>query len=166
MPQNLKPVALWHGAVAAALLLSASGALAQSADKPRTGSFGKGKSNGPLLTRAELRECLKLQPSLRALTDDLVAAQAALDKERAEISRSGAALKDDLAALDRSDAQALEAYNKRVLEHGQRIDGYNALTPAFNAKAENLQAQRAVFAKGCENRDFDERDEVAIRKGQ
>lgn len=166
MQHNPRSAALRHRAFACALALAACGVFAQSADKPRTGSFGKGKGNGPLLTRAELRECLKLQPSLRALADELVAAQAALDKERAEISRSGAALKDELAALDRSDAQALDAYNKRVLEHGQRIDAYNALTPAFNAKAESLQAQRAAFAKGCENRDFDERDEIAIRKGQ
>lgn len=166
MPKNLKPVALWPWAFATALVLAPYGAFAQSGDKPRTASFGKGKTNGPLLTRAELRECLKLQPSLRALSDDVVAMQAALEKEKAEISRFGATLQDELATLDRTDAQALDAYNKRAAEYGQRVDGYNALTPAFNAKVESLQAQRAAFAKGCENRDFDERDEIAIRKGQ
>ena len=166
MPQNLNPVTLCRWALAAALLLAACGAFAQSADKPRTGSFGKGKSNGPLLTRDELRECLKLQPRLRALTDEVVAAQAALDKQKTEISQIGATLKEDLAALDRSNEQALDEYNRRVLEHSQRIDDYNALTPAFNTKVEILQAQRAAFTKGCEDRDFDERDEIAIRKGQ
>jgi hypothetical protein len=166
MPQNLKPARQWPWAVAAALLLAACGAFAQSADKPRTGSFGKGKGTGPLLTRAELRECLKLQPRMRAFTDEVVAAQAVLDKQKAEISQFGATLKDDLAALDRTNEQALDAYNRRVQEHSQRVDDYNALTPAFNTKVENLQAQRAAFAKGCENRDFDERDEIAIRKEQ
>ena len=165
MPLNLKPVARWHSAVATALLLAACGAFAQSADKPRTGSFGKGKSNGPLLTRTELRECLKLQPRLRALTDEVIAEQSALDKQKGENSRFVATLNDDLATLDRTDAQALDAYNRRVLEHGQRVDDYNAAARGFNTRAEDLQAQRAVFAKNCENRDFDERDEIAIRKG-
>jgi hypothetical protein len=166
MPQNLKPARQWPWAVAAALLLAASGALAQSADKPRTGSFGKGKSTGPLLTRTELRECLKLQPRMRAFADEVVAAQVALDKHKAEIAQLVATLNDDLATLDRTNEQAVDEYNKRVLQHGQRVDDYNALTPAFNVKVENLQAQRAAFAKNCEGRDFDERDEVAIRKEQ
>jgi hypothetical protein len=165
-------------AVAVSLVLVAQGAVAQATDQRRTGTLnlgkatgtatapGPNKAQGPLLTRAELRECLNLQPRLRSLSDEVVAAQAALDKQKAELVEHGAALKEQLAALDRTSAEAVDAYNKRVQEHEQRVDAYNAQTPVFNAKVEHLQAQRSAFAKGCENRDFDEKDEIAIRKGQ
>ncbi len=182
MPQAFKhatPYAtLARAAAAASLVLSVHGAVAQATDQRRTGTLnlGKGtstgtapgptKANGPLLTRAELRECLNLQPRLRSMSDEVVAAQAALDKQKAELVQQGAALKEQLAGLDRTSAEAVGEYNKRVQEHEQRLDAYNAQTPVFNAKVEHLQAQRSAFAKGCENRDFDEKDEIAIRKGQ
>ena len=154
--------------VALLLALAALHADAQAPDKPRTGTLGagKGKPHGPLLTRAELRECLNLQVRLRGAADDVVAMQAALDKEKSEVAQRGAALKEELAALDRTSAPAVDAYNESVREHEKRVDAYNAKTPAFNAKVVAMQEQRAAFSKGCENRDFDEKDEIAIRKGQ
>jgi hypothetical protein len=137
-----------------------------AADKPRSASFGKGKANGPLLTRAELRECLALQERVRLLGEGVVTTQATLDKEKADIAQNGKALGEQLATLDRTSADAVNAYNASVQEHDKRIDAYNALTPTFNAKVEALQAGRAQFLRGCENRDFDEKDEIAIRKGQ
>ncbi len=137
-----------------------------AADKPRSASFGKGKANGPLLTRAELRECLALQERVRLLGEGVVTTQATLDKEKADIAQNGKALGEQLATLDRTSADAVNAYNASVQEHDKRIDAYNALTPTFNAKVEALQSGRAQFLKGCENRDFDEKDEIAIRKGQ
>ena len=174
--QHATLATLLRAAVAASLVLIVNGAAAQATDQRRTGTLnlGKGtgtaaspsKAHGPLLTRAELRECLNQQPRLRTLSDEVVAAQAALDKQKMELVQQGAALKEQLEALDRTSAEAVDGYNKRVQEHEQRVDAYNAQTPVFNAKVEHLQAQRTAFAKGCENRDFDEKDEIAIRKGQ
>lgn len=168
MLHRLPNYALWRTTVACALALTLHGAVAQAPDKPRSATLGtgKGKTSGPLLTRAELRECLNLQPRLRVAAQELVAAQAALDKEKADLAQRKTALAEELAALDRTSAPAVDAYNASVLEHERNVDAYNAKTPAFNAKAAGLQEQRAAFAKGCENRDFDERDELAIRKGQ
>jgi hypothetical protein len=146
------------------LVLALTSALA--AEPARTGSFGKGKPGGALLTRAELRECLAVQERVRTLTAETIAAQAALDKEKAEIAQRGEQLKDKLAALDRTSAEAVDDYNAQAQAHAQRIDAYNARTPGYNAKVEALQGVRATFAKSCENRDFDEKDEIAIRKGR
>ncbi len=168
MPHRPSIYALWRTTVACALALVLQGAVAQTPDKSRSATLGtvKGKTSGPLLTRAELRDCLNLQPRLRAAAQELVTAQAALDKEKSDLAQRKAALADELAALDRTSAPAVDAYNASVLEHERNVDAYNAKTPAFNAKAAGLQEQRAAFAKGCENRDFDEKDELAIRKGQ
>ncbi len=168
MLHHLRPVFL--SCAALVLAHAAPRADAQAPDKPRTGTLGagkgKGKAQGPLLTRAELRECLNLQVRLRSSTEDVVAAQAALDKEKTEVAQRGAALKEELAALDRTSAPAVDAYNESVREHEKRVDAYNAKTPVFNAQVGAMQEQRAAFSKGCENRDFDEKDEIAIRKGQ
>ncbi len=161
-------IAVWRTVVACALALTLQGTAAQAPDKSRSANFGsgKGKTNGPLLTRAELRECLNLQMRLRGAAEELGAAQAALDKEKSELAQRKALLAEELAALDRTSAAAVDAYNASVLEHERGVDAYNGKTPAFNAKAAGLQEQRAAFSKGCENRDFDEKDEIAIRKGQ
>ena len=151
--------------IAFSLTLALAGSFAAAADKPRTGSFGKGKTSAPLLTRAELRECLKVQERVRLLGEDIVLAQAALDKEKAAVAEATRLLSEQLAALDRTSAEAVNAYNADALAHDKRIDAYNAQTPGFNAKVEALQGVRAQFAKSCENRDFDEKDEIAIRKG-
>lgn len=159
---------LWRATAACALALTFQGAGAQAPDKPRAATLGTGKAkaNGPLLTRAELRECLNLQTRLRGIAEELVATQAALDKEKSELAQRKATLAEGLATLDRTSAPAVGAYNASVLEHEKGIDAYNEKTPAFNARAAGLQEQRGAFAKGCENRDFDEKDEIAIRKGQ
>lgn len=150
----------------ALLALSVFSLAASAAEPPRTGSFGKGKTNRPLLTRAELRECLATQDRVRQLGERIVADQAALNKEKAEITQAGAALAERLAALDRTSADAVNGYNADAQAHDRRVDAYNAGTPAFNAQVELLKDARARFAGACENRDFDEKDELAIRKGQ
>ena len=165
-PSTSRSTRVARRAIGLTLVLFLASAFALAADKPRTGSFGKGKTNGPLLTRAELRECLALQERVRLLGESVVATQVELDREKTAIAQRGAALGEQLATLDRTSADVVNAYNADVQAHDQRVDAYNAQTPAFNAKVEALQAGRTQFTRACENRDFDEKDEMAIRKGQ
>jgi hypothetical protein len=131
------------------------------------GSFGvKSKAGGPLLSREQLRECMALDQRVRTLGDETVKAQAELDKEKAEIARIGAGLKEQLAALDRTSADAVAAYNEQAQAFDKRVDAYNAASAPFNAKADTLKSEREAFAKGCENRRYDEKDEIAIRNGK
>ncbi len=141
-------------------------ASAQAADPPKEGSFGKGKAGGPLLSRAELRDCMARQGRVRSQSDETVNLQAELDREKAEVTALGAALKEQLAALDRTSADAVAAYNLQAQAVDKRAGDYNALTPAFNAKVEALKSERDAFAKVCENRRFDEKDEIAIKNGK
>jgi hypothetical protein len=165
-PTMLRQTAVAYGGIFLALVLSVSGSSTWAADTTRNGSFGKGKAHGPLLTRAELRECLKVQERVKSLGEETTSTQAALDKEKAVVAEESKVLAERLAALDRTSSEAVNAYNADAQAHDKRIDAYNAQTPGFNAKVEALQGARAQFAKSCENRDFDEKDELAIRKGQ
>ena len=148
------------------LLLAAlvSGAAAVAADKPA--AFGKGKATGPLLTRAQLRECLAQQGRIQSLSAEAQKLQLGMNAEADEITRLAAANKEKLAALDRSNIEAVDTFNKDANRLDQMIDAYNARTPGFNAKVDALQAERDAFAKDCDNRNYDEKDEIAIKNGK
>ena len=78
----------------------------------------------------------------------------------------GNALKEQLAALDRTSQEAVDRYNAQAAERDKRIDAFEARMPPFNEKVENLANERAAFSKRCDNRRYDELDEIAIRKGK
>ena len=102
---------------------------------PKPASFGKGKAGGPVMSRAELSECLGQMVMVRNLNDEAAALQAALAKEQSEIGAFDAARKDKRAALDLTNAEAVDAYNAEGKALEQRIDAYNARTLPFNAKS-------------------------------
>jgi chromosome segregation ATPase len=129
-------------------------------------SFGDGKAKGPLLTRAELRECLAQQQRLRGDAEAMRSERERIEADKAELQRKGDELRDQLAALDRSSPDAVDAYNQRALDRDAAIDALEARMPPFNAKVEALAAAREAFVKRCENRRYDERDEIAIRNGK
>jgi hypothetical protein len=147
-------------ALALLTMLAADGAIA--ADK----SFGKGKPSGRLLTPVELRDCLDRQERVRAGTEETTRQQAKLAADKAEIDRLGVVLKEQIAVIDRKSASAVEAYNAQVETRDKMIDDYQEAVPGFNGKVEALKAEQAAFAKACENRRYDEADEIAVRKGK
>jgi predicted RNase H-like nuclease (RuvC/YqgF family) len=138
-------------------------ALAQSSAQK---SFGQGKASGRLLTRAELRACFTQRDRLRDQADAAQRERDELDREKAELVQQGNALKEQLAALDRDNAEAVAKYNADAAERDRRIDAFEAKIPEFNRKAEALQAERSSFSKQCDNRRYDELDEAAIKNGK
>jgi hypothetical protein len=140
--------------------------VAKAADKSKESSFGKGKAGAPLLTRAQLRECMVLQERALAQGEEATRVRAALDGDKAEIARLGVQLKERLAVLDRANVEAVQTYNEQAQARDKLIDAYEARVAAFNANAEAVHNERDAFAKGCENRRYDEKDENAIKNGR
>ena len=143
-----------------AILLTAT--LSAHAADPKPAPKGK----GPLLTRAELRECMAQPPRLKVEADEIAKQLAARDADKADIEREGEALKQELATVDRTSAEAVAAYNAKAQARDARVDAYNAGNAAHNSRVEALQAKRAAYATACENRRFDEKDEIAIKAGK
>jgi len=135
-------------------------------DKLRLGMFGTGKPVGPLLSRAELRECLALQGRIRSGNETASAEREQLEKEKAELLRQGEELKAQFAALDRSSVEAIEQYRERALARDKAIDAFEARTGEFNGRVSRIGEDRAGFSQRCDNRRFDELDEAAIRNGK
>lgn len=148
------------------LVAAAVGAAHAAADKLRIGVFGSGKGAGALLTKAELRECLAIEARVVGSSDAAARERAQLEKEKAELMRQGEVLKAERDALDRSSADAVDAYNARALARDKAIDEFEARSDAFNARVGTLDADRATFKQRCDNRRFDQADEEALRKGR
>lgn len=149
--------------IVAALL---AGTAVQAADKPKEAAFGKGKGAGAFLNREQLRGCLNQQSRNAQQDAELQKEQAALTDTQAEIARLGNALKEQLPALDRSNAEAVSAYNVQASARDTLIDDYEARVARFNTRVEAAKADREAFAKACDNRRYFEDDETAIKKGR
>ena len=138
-----------------------------AADKPKKqGAFGTGKAVGAYLTRDQLRACLAQHAQTMRRDAALQQEQAALTNAKAEIARSGDVLKLQLEVVDRTQADAVAAYNEQAKARDQQIDDYQARVTAFNARVDARQAERDAYTKGCDNRRYFEEDEIAIKKGK
>ena len=150
-------------ATAFALLIAGTAA---AAGPKKEGSFGTGEPTGPVLTKEQLRVCLDRQARVSQQRSELLKEQGALVDAQAELQRNGEALKARLEALDRTNAQAVAAYNADAQAREKQIDAHDTRVTAFNARAEANRVEREEFAKSCENRRYLEYDEIAIRKGK
>lgn len=155
-------------AVAALVVFSVVQA-AEPAQPTRKGnvlSLGQGKTTGKLLTRNELRECLAQEVRVKALSDEAVALQSALDADKVEITKRGEELKSALGTLDRTSQDAIDTYKAKGAEQDQRIEAYNAKLPSYNTKVQAMQEERTNFVKNCADRPYDEGDYFAIQRGK
>jgi len=132
---------------------------------PREAGFGA-RSSGPLLTREELRACLSLQERVRAMTEEAGRVRTDLDARKAELLASAEALKAELASVDRTSQEAVDAYNARSVARDERVAAYEQAVAAFNARVDALAADRDTFTGKCNNRRYDEADEIALRSGR
>ncbi len=147
---------LVHAALIAACAMSfASASLAASAGKKT-----------PLLTREELRACMARQAKLHQDRDGLVQVKSSLDSEKESIVQTGATLKDQLAALDRTNEEQVTKYVDTNNAREKRIDAFEQTSKDYNTKLESLEAANAAYKKDCEDRRYDEKDEIAIKKGK
>ena len=116
------------------------------APKPSAKTLGKGAPSGKLLTREELRGCLKRMDDITATNKELLQRRAALDGEKDGITKSGEALK-----AQRSEVEAKLAM---VREWEGRTRAYAAEIEAFNQRGKSLEelprGQRAELAKALE----------------
>ncbi len=118
----------------------------------------------PLLTRDQLRACMALQTRNKERAAEVTRMQSEITVQTDQVKRDGEALRADLATLDRSNAEAVSAYNQRATSRTQQVVDFEAKVADFNAKVQAFDDGRANYARDCENRKFDEKDEKALLK--
>jgi len=154
------PILLSAFALASAAALPAAAA----ADAPKKTAAGKG--GGPYLTKAELRACLDQQAKARHDDADLQKDKDDLAATRDRVEHEGETLKQQLATIDRTKAEAVAAYNQAAKTRDAEADAYQGRVTAFNKRIDAMKEARAATAKNCANRRYFEEDEAAIRKGK
>lgn len=148
------------------LLLVASVLLAgavHAADAVRTAA-GASAPRTPLLTPSQLRDCIAQKERLHAQTDDALKDKVAVEAMKTEITSSGNALAEQVATLDKTSAEQVDAYNAKVEVRDKLIDGYQAKVDAYNVKAEAVKTTKDNYEKTCETRRYDERDLNDIKR--
>lgn len=98
---------------------------------------------GKMLSRDELRACLKRLDGVNTSTKDLEQRRAALDKEKEDLVKSGDALKAERADVDAKLA-AVRDWEGRMRAHGAEIEAFNQ---RLKAADEAPKAKREEMAK-------------------
>ena len=127
---------------------AADAAPAKAASAPRT----------PLLTPAQTRDCFNQKERLHAQVDDAFKDKAPIESMKAEITSTGTSLAEQVATLDKTSAEAVDAYNAKVQARDKLIDDYQSKVAAYNVKAEAVQTTKDNYEKSCELRRYDERE--------
>ncbi len=122
----------------------------------KLGSFGKGSSAGPILTRDELRACFDQEASIRTRLDGMDAVRTQLSTEKQAIAAEQATLRTERAPLDAIKVRA-DALSVRLKDYSARVENWNQRVAALNdSKAKGseadkqrttLNAEREVFVK-------------------
>ncbi|MDQ6628065.1 MAG: hypothetical protein M3Z29_06370 [Pseudomonadota bacterium] len=146
---SLIPRALLVGILVTAGVASAADQSARKAVVP---------TRSLILTPEQLHACLKQRDDLRVQTDAAGKDKTALAAEGDEIASAGNVLADEAAALDKTNAELVEAYNAKVVARDKRIEAYQAKVGAYNGRAEAANASKDAYARACENRRYDEGD--------
>lgn len=136
---------------------------AQAAGAARAAA-GASAPRTPLLTPAQLRDCVTQKERLHTQTDDALKDKAAIESVKAEITSSGASLADQVDSLDKTSAEAVDGYNAKVEARDKLIEGYQASVAAYNVKAEAVKTTKDNYEKTCELRRYDERDLNDIKR--
>ena len=148
---TIRSVAL--AAASLCLVLAGTVAVAQGTPaKPAAKSAGKtlsGKAagGGKLMTRDELRSCLKRLDDINQATKGIDTARPALDSERDELKASGEALKAERVELDRKLA-AVREWEGRVRAHAVEIETFNQRSATLQEAPRNQQEKLLEELKG------------------
>lgn len=153
----------------AATLLCAVTAAAAADPAPPKGNvlkLGKGQPTGKLLTRDELRHCLKEEAGLKTQGEQVKRSRVELDAEQAQIAADEQALGAERAAIDANDGAAVDAFNAKLGALRERKAAYQARALGYNGEADAYNARQQGWTGQCADRPYDERDYFAIQRGK
>lgn len=161
----------------AALLTSASAAAVLAAEPAKPAAtpaaesgtvltLGKGKPAGTLLTRDQLRACLKSQTAIKADSDALIKEKNELAIQKADMDRLEAELVAERATVDATKEDNVGAYNDKLNAAKARSAALRERQLGFNTKVDAYQAGSDGFKRDCADRPYAELDWFAIQRGK
>jgi len=156
-----------HALLTGLCVIAASFVLpAHAADPPPKKSPPQqtGKNKTKPMSRDELRSCMDQQDRLMVMRENVLKEQTSLDQQRAEVKSIDAELERKRAALDPEDAVAKQALQDEETRRNQIGETYNARLPVLREQGAALDRERQNWVERCADKDFDMRDEAAIKR--
>ena len=89
-----------------------------------------------------------------------------LEADQAELKKNEEALRVEMEALNKANADATSAMNARIAEHEQKVRSWNERNDALTARIEEHRTSDDRWASQCADRRYDELDEIAIKQGR
>lgn len=143
------------------LAFAASQAAAQTAPKKPAAATatkdggktlgGKAATGGKLMTREELRTCLKRLEEVNQAGKDVEAQRPPLDRERDELKASGEVLKVEAAQLQ-AQLAVIREWEVRVRAQGAEVEAFNKRSAALQDAPRNQQEKLAEELKADRER--------------
>ena len=118
------------------------------------------------MSRDELRVCLGEQDRLQQINSGIASEQAELDRQKAEVQRIDAELATKVGTVDPNDAATLAAVKEQGAKRDEIAANYNTRLAALREQSATYDSGRKTWVERCGNKNYDERDEAAIRQEQ
>ncbi len=144
-------------AACVAMAIAAGSAFAQTAAKPAAGATegktlsGKPASGGKIMTKDELRACIKRQDELATRKTAVDKQTAAMESERTALLQEKETLKADQANFDQRNA-AVRDLNARMKAFGEQVEAWNARLKQVNESGKSAKEIEAAKAPLIEER--------------
>ena len=142
----------------AAVFAAQAAAPAATPASAAAASAAASAAKAPLLTQAQLRDCLARRDKMRTDADEIAAEKTQLDKDRAELQATIAALQARAATVDRKNKADIDTYNADSAEGNRQIALMDARIKTFNVKADGLGSAQDAYEADCVNKSYDARD--------
>jgi len=89
-----------------------------------------------------------------------------MEKEHKELKSADEALRTEMDALNRSNAEAATALNAKAAAHEQNVRNWNDRNDAFTTRVSDHRNVDDRWSSNCADRRYDELDEIAIKQGR
>ena len=133
-------------------------ATAAAASEGKTLSLGSG--SGPILSRDQLRECFRLEETIRIRIGELDGRRAPLDAEKTVLNSDQAALRSERAPIDQFKTQA-DGLSARMKEYGVQVEAWNGRVADFNLSSPSgAPAERKRIELNKEREDLERLQKV------
>ena len=116
-----------------------------------------------LMSRDELRACIKRDNAIAQHKADLAEQRDEHEKLSAQLDADAQTLKDARASVDMKNPEAIAAFNARLNAHNEQAERANAQVDALQAAQDKLVAENDSYVADCGARGFSKADEDALR---
>jgi uncharacterized coiled-coil protein SlyX len=113
-------------------------------------SLGSATAKAPIMSRDELRACLREQSEFKTRSADMASQRLTLDVERKALEQDNDALRKERDALASRVERTVNEINARVAAHTDTVKKFNDQMETLNAavkKGENVDRRRAVLER-------------------